>query len=135
MNFVEIHPDDARPKGIESGDLVAIESHRVPVQTGHNLGVKSDDMWFSGLMKRGHIEISSGQFSAVAIVTPAVKRGTIFTDFLKLDSPANSITPRVPDPISMNYRFKVASGTITRVGESPFKHKFSQMTFKRRDIV
>ncbi len=135
MNFVEIHPDDARPKGIESGDLVAIESLRVPVQTGHNLGVKSDDMWFSGLMKRGHIEISSGQFSAVAIVTPAVKKGAVFTDFLKLDSPANSITPRVPDPVSLNYRFKVASGTITRVGESPFKHKFSQMTFKRRDIV
>ncbi|MDP6589076.1 MAG: arsenate reductase (azurin) large subunit [Alphaproteobacteria bacterium] len=135
MNFVEIHPDDAAERGIESGDLVAIGSTRVPVQTDFNLGVKGDDMWFSGLMKRGHIELASGQFSAVAMVTPAIKRGVLFTDFLKMDAPANSVTPRVPDPITMNYRFKIASGTVKKVGESPFKHKFDQMTFKRRDIV
>ncbi len=135
MNFVEIHPDDAKSRGIESGDLVVIESQRVPIQKDFNLGVKGDDMWFSGLMKRGHIKLSSGQFEAVAIVTPAVKKGSVFTDFLKLESPANSITPRVPDPITMNYRFKVASGKVKKIGESPFKHKFNQMTFKRRDIV
>jgi arsenite oxidase large subunit len=135
MNFLEIHPDDARPRGIESGDLVAVESNRVPIQTDFNLGVKADDMWFTGLMKRGHIKLASGQFSAAALVTPAVKKGVVFTDFLKLDSPANSITPRVPDPITMNYRFKVATGAVKRVGESPFKHRFNQMSFKRRDIV
>ena len=135
MNFVEIHPDDAGKRGIESGDLVAIESHRVPIQTDFNLGVKSGEMWFTGLMKRGHIKLGSGQFTAVAIVTPAIKRGVVYTDFLKLDSPANSITPQVPDPITQNYRFKVASGKVKKIGESPYKHKFSQMTFKRRDIV
>lgn len=135
MNFLEIHPEDAKERGIESGDLVSIESKRVPVQTDFNLGVKSDDMWFSGLMKRGHIKMSSGQFSAVAIVTPAVKKGVVFTDFLKLESPANTITPRVPDPLTLNYRYKVATGKVKRVGESPYKHTFSQMTFKRRDIV
>ena len=135
MNFVEIHPDDAAERGIESGDLVAVGSTRVPVQTDFNLGVKGDDMWFSGLMKRGHIKLASGQFSAVAMVTPAIKRGVLFTDFLKMDAPANSVTPRVPDPITMNYRFKIASGTVKKFGESPFKHKFDQMTFKRRDIV
>ena len=135
MNFLEIHPDDAKKRGIESGDLVAIESQRVPVQKDFNLGVKADDMWFSGLMKRGHIKISSGQFSAVAIVTPAIKQGVVFTDFLKLESPANSITPRVPDPISLNYRFKIASGKVKRIGESPYKRRFDQMSLKRRDIV
>ena len=135
MNFIEIHPDDAKSRGIESGDLVAIESDRVPVQKDFNLGVKPDDMWFSGLMKRGHIKMSSGQFTAVAIVTPAIKQGVAFTDFLKLDSPANSITPRVPDPLTLNYRYKLAHGKIVRIGESPFKRNFSHMSFKRRDIV
>ena len=30
MNFIEIHPDDAAERGIESGDLVAIESTAFP---------------------------------------------------------------------------------------------------------
>ena len=135
MNFLEIHPDDASRRGIESGDLVTIESKRVPVQKDFNLGVKSDDMSFSGLMKRGHIKLVSGQFTAMALVTPATKRGVVYTDFLKLDSPANSITPRVPDPLTMNYRYKLATGKVVRLGESPFKHKLSQVSLKRRDIV
>ncbi len=135
MNFLEIHPDDAKKRGIESGDLVTVESKRVPVQKDFNLGVKSDDMWFDGLMKRGHIKLVTGQFTAMSIVTPAVKIGMVYTDFLKLESPANSVTPRVPDPFTLNYRFKIANGKVKRLGESPFKHKFSQVTFKRRDIV
>jgi arsenite oxidase large subunit len=135
MNFLEIHPDDAKKRGVESGDLVTVESVRVPVQTDFNLGVKSDDMKFSGLMKRGHIKLVSGQFTALAIVTPATKKGVVYTDFLKLDSPANSITPRVPDPFTLNYRYKVANGKVRRLGESPFKKDLSQMSFKRRDIV
>ena len=135
MNFLEINPEDAVARGIESGDLVVIWSDRVPIQKDFNLGVKSDDMWFSGLMKRGHIELASGQFSAVAIVTPAVKKGSVFTEFLKMDMPANTITPRVPDPLTLNYRFKVATGRIRKVGESPFKHSYAQMSFKRRDIA
>jgi arsenite oxidase large subunit len=135
MNFLEIHPDDARPRGIESGDMVAIESKRVPVQKDFNLGVKSGEMWFDGLRKRGHIRLDSGAFSAVAIVTSAVKKGTTFAEFNKENQPANVITPRVPDPITMNYRFKIASGTVTKIGESHYKHQFAQMTFKRRDIV
>jgi len=41
----------------------------------------------------------------------------------------------VPDPITMNYRYKIASARVTRIGETVFKHSFSQMSFKRRDIV
>ena len=74
-------PPSAR---IESGDLVAIESTRIPVQKNLNLGVKSGDMWFSGLMKAGHIDIVTGQFSAVAMVTPAIKKGVAFAEFLPL---------------------------------------------------
>ena len=135
MNFIEIHPADALARGIESGDLVAVESRRVPVQKGFNLGVKSDDMWFSGLMKDGHIELVSGAYSAIAMVTPAIKQGVAFSEFLKPSMPANVITPRVPDPITMNYRYKIASARVTRIGESTFKHSFSQMSFKRRDII
>lgn len=135
MNFLEIHPDDARKRGIESGDLVLVASDRVPVQVGFNLGVKPDDMWFSGLMKRGHIKITQGQFTAVAMVTPVVKQGVVYTDFLKLNSPLNRITPRVPDPLTMNYNYKTANGKVTRLGETPYKRHFSQMTFKRRDLV
>jgi arsenite oxidase large subunit len=104
------------------------------VQTGNNLGVKKGEMWFSGLKKRGHIDIATGTFEAVAIVTPATKQGVTFTNFLVAESPANSISPRVPDPITMNYRFKIASGTVKKSGESPYKHTFAQMSFKRRDI-
>ncbi len=134
-NFLEIHPDDARMLGIESGDLVSVESRRVPVQKDFNLGVKPDDMWFSGLMKRGHIRLASGQFTAVAIVTPAVKRGVVFTNFLFMNQPFNSIAPRVPDPMTMNYRYKIAVGRVRKIGESPYKKDFSQMSFRRRDIA
>ncbi len=92
-------------------------------------------MWFDGLMKRGHIKIVSGQFSAVAIVTPAIKKGVAFAEALHTDMPANTITPRVPDPITMNYRFKIAHATVTKIGESKHKRDFDQMSFKRRDIV
>jgi arsenite oxidase large subunit len=107
----------------------------VPVQRNFNLGVKSGEMWFSGLMKRGNIEITAGEYSAVAMVTPAIKKGVAFSEFLKTEQPGNTIVPQVPDPITTNARFKIASGTITKIGESPYKHSFAQMSFKRRNIV
>jgi arsenite oxidase large subunit len=135
VNFIEIHPDDAKARGIESGDMVKVESKRVPIQKDFNLGVKADDMTFAGLMKRNHIKIVSAEFTAVAMVTPAIKKGVAFTYFLRKDSPANSITPRVVDPVTQNYRFKLASGTVGKVGESPYKKTFAQMSFRRRDIA
>ncbi len=134
-NFIEIHPDDAKRRGIESGDTVIVASDRIPVQKDFNLGVKPDDMWFSGLMKRGHIKVVSAEFEAVAIVTPAVKPGVAYSYFLSKVSPANRIVPRVPDPITMNYNFKLGSGTVRKKGESPYKKTFAQMSFKRRDIA
>ena len=134
-NFLEMHPDDAKKRGIESGDFVTIASDRVPVQEDFNLGVKADAMRFSSLMQHNHIKIVSGQFTAVAIVTPQIKKGSVYTNCLVKNQPANTITPRVPDPLTLNYRFKVASATVKKAGVSPFKETFSQMSLKRRDIV
>ncbi|VAW64006.1 hypothetical protein MNBD_GAMMA11-1696, partial [hydrothermal vent metagenome] len=33
-NFLEIHPDDARARGIESGDMVQISSDNIPIEKG-----------------------------------------------------------------------------------------------------
>ena len=63
------------------------------------------------------------------------KKGVAFAEFLHSSQPGNAITPRVPDPITMNYRYKISSGKVNKIGESPYKHKFDQMTFERRDIV
>ena len=134
MNFIEINPADAATRGIESGDLVSIESKRVPHQKDFNLGIKSGDMNFDTLLERGHIVLKSGQFSAVAIVTPATKKGVTFCNFLDKKQPFNAIAPRYPDPMTMNYNFKIATGRVKKIGESPYKKSFSHMSLARRDI-
>ncbi len=232
-NFIEIHPEDAKKRGIQSGDYVVVESDRIPVQVGgfdynkdqkqaglvntdyiameeepdlimrevapenerprdgtNNVGMMStevegdelfafvddtgshhsavnmdvpergpepqdnidDDMggevsglglpWddikpmlFSELQKSGHIEMTSASYKAVAIVTDAIKPQVAFTYFLVPDSAANSLAPRVLDPVSQRYRFKLGRGVIRRVGESPYKHDFRMMTFKSRAII
>ena len=37
--------------------------------------------------------------------------------------------------ITQRFFKKADPGTIKKIGESSFKHNFSQMSFKRRDIV
>lgn len=134
-NFVEIHPEDARARGIESGDQVAIESDDVLVQTGGFLGVQDGDLGFSWLVGEGHIQQTSARATAVAIVTPAVKPGVAFMYFVWPGSAANSFSHRVPDPISNNYRYKLGKGRVRKIGESIYKHSLDAMTFVRRDIV
>jgi arsenite oxidase large subunit len=133
--FLEIHPDDARVRGIESGDLVAIENDNVLVQTGSYLGVDDDDLSFTALRKAGHIKAVSGSFTAVAIVTPAVRRGVTFAYFGFPGSPANSVVPRVRDPVTNRYRFKLGKGRVTRLGESPYTHSLTAMSFVPRNVV
>jgi arsenite oxidase large subunit len=134
-NFIEIHPDDARARGVESGDWVEVYSDRVPVQKSGFMGVKVKSLTFSELMKNGHIELESGSYKAIAIVTDALKPGVAFANFLDPKNPSNTLAPRVPDPISNNYRYKLGVGKIRRLGESKYKRSFAQMSFARRSFI
>ena len=134
-NWVEIHPEDAAARGIESGDYVMIYSDRVPAQKATILGVEPDDFQFSKLMENGHIELSSAAITAVAMVTPAIKKGVLYTDFLHTRSPGNALAGRVVDWISGNYNYKMGIGRIRKMGVSPYKNTFRSMSFARRDIA
>jgi arsenite oxidase large subunit len=74
-HFVEIHPDDAEPRGIESGDRIRIVNDDVLIQTGGFNLVDGDSWLFSNLEKAGHIKTGSGEVVTAAIVTDAVRPG------------------------------------------------------------
>lgn len=133
--FLEIHPDDARARGIESGDLVAIENDNVLVQTGGYQGIADDDLTFTELRNAGHIRTTTGSFTAVAIVSAAVGKGVTFAYFGFPGNPANSVVPRVPDPVTNRYRFKLGKGRVTKLGESPYKRSLTSMSFVPRNVV
>lgn len=138
-NHVEIHPDDARSRSIESGDLVIIESDDILVQTGGFTLVEGDEFLYSRLEENGLIRTGSGRCRALAMVTDAVRPGVLFTNFLWApgwpNTEANSLIHRVPDPITLRYRFKLGKGRIRKTGESPYKDTFTTATFKPRTIV
>lgn len=134
-NWLEIHPDDAKARGIESGDRVRVESNDVLVQTGGWVGVDDEDMSYSSLEKAGHIRLGKGGFEAVALVTDAVRPGVVWTNFLHTGSPANSIVHRVPDPITNRYRFKLGKGRVRKIGESPYKTALDKMSFAPRTVI
>jgi arsenite oxidase large subunit len=134
-NFVEIHPEDAQARGIESGDEVEIVNNDVLIQTGGFVGEEPKDLSYSELEKAGHIRIGKGRCTGVAIVTDAVKKGVLFTNFLWTKSAANSLVHRVPDPITNRYRFKLGKGRIRKTGESRWKTDMGKMSFKPRTIV
>ena len=134
-NWVELHPADAKARGIESGDYVMVYSERVPAQKDTILGVEPDDFQFGSLLKNGHIELSKAAITAVAIVTPAIKKGVAYMDFLHTSQPANALAGRVVDWISGNYNFKMGVGRVKKIGVSPYKNSFRSMSFARRDIA
>jgi arsenite oxidase large subunit len=130
-----IHPNDARPKGIESGDMVKVHNDTVYVQTGQPQGVLDPDLNFNNLLKEGHIQVSEGFFTAVAVVSDEMREGVAMANFNVPGSPANTVVHAVPDPVTNNYRYKLGRGTLTRVGESPYKHAFTSMSLKPRNIA
>ncbi len=134
-NFLEVHPDDAAKLGIESGDYVTVTNDRVPVQVSGFIARDVDDLLFTGLKKNGHIVYDKAEVKAVAIVMPVPKVGTTFMYFLNQKESANRVVPRVTDPISDNYRFKLGFGKVAKSGESPYKHTFAQMSFASRAIM
>lgn len=52
-NWVEIHPDDAKKRGIEYGDQVMLYSGRVQGFKGTLLGLEGDAFQLSKLMENG----------------------------------------------------------------------------------
>mgnify|MGYP003655853585 CR=1 FL=1 len=69
------------------------------------------------------------------MVTPAIKKGVMYTDFLHTQSPGNALTGRVVDWISGNYNYKMGVGRVKKIGVSPYKNSFRSMSFARRDIA
>jgi hypothetical protein len=133
-NFIEIHPEDAAKRGIESGDSVRVWSERVPVQTGSELHVEGPDPTFTVLQKAGRIRLVSASVEAVAMVTPSMRQGVALMNFLHKSAPANALVPRVPDPISNRYRFERGVAHIDRTGESPCKGDLERMSFAPRNM-
>ncbi len=131
-NFLEIHPDDAKSRGIESGDMVEAYSDRVPMQTGGFVARTVHEASYAGLLEAGHIKFDKGSVELVAVVTDDVRPGTTFTLAHDGRQPTNSLVPRVTDPLTSNYRFKLGVGKIRRIGESKYKRTFAQMSFTSR---
>jgi len=134
-NYVEIHPDDAKARGIESGDTLMVYSDRVPSLKETVLGVKGSDYSFSGQMKAGNVELTTAAVTGVAMVTRHIKKGIIYMDFLHTSQPANSLEGRVVDWISGNYNYKMGVAKVKKIGVSPYKHTFRSMSFAPRDIT
>lgn len=132
--FVEIHPDDAQARGIESGDMVMLYNERVPIFKDTILGVEGNDFEFSQLLKNGHIEMGKAAVTAVALVTPAIKKGVTFSNFVNMYQPTNQLQGRVVDQISGNYNYKLGIARIKKIGESPYKHTFNSMSFVPRNL-
>ncbi len=134
-NWVEINPEDAAARGIESGDLVMISSDRVPSLKDVTLGIEGDDYSFSGQMRNGNVELTEAAVTAVAIVTRAIKKGVMYMDFLHTSQPANALEGRVVDWISGNYNYKMGVARVQKIGESAYKSSFRSMSFAPRDIT
>ncbi|MAF84784.1 MAG: hypothetical protein CL797_11885 [Chromatiales bacterium] len=132
-NILEIHPEDAKARGIESGDYVETYSDRIAVQTGGFIHRRLEDTMYTGLLKNGHIEFKSASVKLVAHVTANIRKGTTFSVCVIGGKNAiNALSSSVTDPMSGNYRFKLGVGKVRKVGESPYKNDFSQMTFTSR---
>lgn len=86
-------------------------------------------------MKNGHVELTKGAITAIAVVTPDIKKGVVFTDFNDPRSQANALTSGVPDAISGNWLFKMAICNVAKIGESSYKKDMWSFSFVRRGIV
>jgi arsenite oxidase large subunit len=111
--FLEISPQDAGTWGIESGDMVAVESDRVRTQD---------------------LQTSFGGFTATAYVTDEVAPGQVFSFFHYPGSPGNSVVTGDAASTPQNPRqpFKFGRGKVTRIGSTNLAET---MSFVPRNIV
>ena len=86
-------------------------------------------------MERGQIELSKGAVTAIAMVTPAIKKGVLFMNFLDKRQPSNAIQARVVDQISGNYNYKMGVGKIVRLGGSAYQKDQHSFSFAPRNIT
>ena len=110
-------------------------SNRVPAHKDTIKDVYGNDFQFFELMKNGHIELSEAAVIAVAIVTPHVKTGVLYSNMLDIRQPSNALQGWVVDNISGNYTRKMGVARIKKLGESPYKKEFCSMSFAPRSIV
>ncbi|MBM3557315.1 MAG: arsenite oxidase large subunit, partial [Alphaproteobacteria bacterium] len=134
-NFLIVNTNDAKARGIESGDWVEVHNDTVYVQMGQPQGVLDADLTFNQLMKDGHIMTTEARFQAVAVVSDEIREGVAKTNFNFTTSPGNSVVSAVPDPMTNNYRYKLGRGTLRKVGDSKYKTSFTHMSLKPRPIV
>jgi arsenite oxidase large subunit len=134
-NYVEINPEDAKARGIESGDMLMVYSARVPGLKETVVGVHGSDYSFTGQMKAGNVELSKAAVTGVAMVTRHIKKGVIYMDFLHTSQPANALEGRIVDWISGNYNYKMGVAKVKKIGVSPYKDTFRSMSFAPRDII
>jgi arsenite oxidase large subunit len=98
-------------------------------------GVFENDLSFNSLLKNGYIKTTEGRFSAIAIVSDEMRENVVKANFNFTGSPGNSVCHAVPDPMTNNYRYKLGRGTLKKLGESPYKHSFTEMSLKPRPII
>ena len=110
-------------------------SDRVPAFRQTIKGVHGSDFNFAELLKNGWIKLDKGAVTAVAIVTPATKKGCLYSYFIIADQPSNVLQGRVPDQISGNYNYKMGNAKIKKIGESKYKRDFRTMSFAPRNVV
>ena len=122
------------PVWISTSSFVSRTTSPLSIQTGGFNRVEGEEITFAWLEKNGHIRVGTGEIEAVAVVTPAVRRGVLFSYFLSPPNPFNALAHRVADPIANNYRYKLAKAKVARVGESPYKKDRRFMSFQRRDF-
>jgi arsenite oxidase large subunit len=132
---IVIHPDDARPHQIESGDFVEAHCDEVFVQTGAPIGVEGADLTFTRLRETGHIRVVEARVTFVALVSDEMRPGVAKAQFNMGKAMANALVPAVPDPITGNYRYKLGRGALRRVGPSPWKTDLAEMSLRPRPIV
>jgi len=112
-NFLFINPADARPRGIESGDLVAVENDLVVNILG---------------------EVTKGALSLVANVTDEVAPGVGYTYSFYPGQNSNTVVPAITDPVTGVYNYKLGKGRVSKLGETPLKKLEGGMSFIPRSI-